>query len=251
MNAAEHPPGDEMLRVVIVDDEELARMRLARLLGREEGVAIVAEAASGTEAVEVVRREDPDLLLLDVRMPDLDGFAVLRELRDDFFGHVVFVTAYDEHAVRAFEVQALDYLVKPVAPDRLHAALARARSARERRDTARRGEAAVERFLVKIGDRSVVVKASDVDWFEAEANYVRLRVGRQSYLMRATMSGLERALDASRFVRIHRTTIVNIDRVKEIAPWFSGDHVVLLGDGSKLRMSRSYAGRLLARMRPG
>lgn len=249
MTARDGTTPREALRVVVVDDEELARARLRRLLSAEAGVDLVGEADSGDAAVGVIRRECPDLVLLDVRMPDLDGFGVLEQLGASFTGRVVFVTAFDVHAVRAFEVKAMDYLLKPVAADRLHEALERVRETIVREPTTE-GEP-IERFLVKIGDRSVVVKAHDVDVFEAEANYVRLRIGRQSYLLRATMAGLERSLDPSRFVRIHRETIVNLDRVKEIAPWFSGDHVVTLHDGTKLRMSRSYAGGLLARMRVG
>lgn len=284
---------DAPLRVVIVDDEALARTRLRRLLAGDDAVELVGEADTGVAAVDVIRREHPDLVLLDVQMPDLDGFGVLAALGGDFAGQVVFVTAYESHALRAFEVNAVDYLLKPVAADRLRAALARARGASVRADVVRRHEALlamirdmyrvgsgeerdagapvpdpaavaplvpaelstvgapIERFLVKTGDRSIVVRADDVDCFEAEANYVRLRVGRQSYLMRATMAGLEQGLDGARFVRIHRETIVNLDRVKEVAPWFSGDHLVTLRDGTKLRMSRSYAARLLSRMRVG
>ncbi len=272
----------EPLHVAIVDDEELARVRLKRLLANERDIDVVGEAASGEAAVDLIEREQPDVVLLDVQMPDCDGFDVIARLGSGFSGHVVFVTAFDEHAVRAFEVSAVDYLLKPVGPDRLREALVRARKRVEQKVVARRfaevlaavgrpwrddasvspGEEAgelsasdrtarTERFLVRTGNRSVLVKASDVDWFEAEANYVRLHVAAQRHLVRATMSSLEDSLDPSRFIRIHRGTIVNLDRVREIQPWFSGDHVVVLGDGTKLRMSRSYAPRLMSRLRAG
>ncbi len=278
----------EPLGVVIVDDEELARVRLNRLLSKESGIEVLADADSGRAAVEAIRRERPDVVFLDVQMPDTDGFGVIAELGDEFTGQVVFVTAFDVHAVRAFAVSAVDYLLKPVAADRLHAAIERARSVIAQQTVAKRyaevlavvqkpvGAATTpapstagtsdggtldlpdaqtggptERFLVKSANRAVLVKAVDVDWFEAEANYVRLHVGTQRHLIRATLSSLDASLDATRFVRIHRTTIVNLDRVKEIQPWFSGDHVVVLTDGTKLRMSRSYAGRLMSRVRAG
>lgn len=274
----------EPLRVAIVDDEELARLRLRRFLAQESDVDLVGEADCGALALDLVRRESPDVVLLDVQMPDKDGFAVIAELSPDFAGQIVFVTAFDAHAVKAFEVNAVDYLLKPVAAGRLHAALERAREVISQRAVAQRfaevlavvqkpvaapaGPAKddapfeadlaesvergpAERFLVKTKDRAVLIKAADVDWFEAEANYVRLHVGAQRHLIRATMASLEASLDQSRFVRIHRTTIVNLDRVKEIRAWFSGDHIVVLGDGTKLRMSRSYAPRLMARVRAG
>lgn len=272
-----------LLRVAIVDDEELARLRLRRFVTREADVDLVGEAESGTVALDLIRRESPDVVLLDVQMPDMDGFAVMAKLGADFAGQVIFVTAFDAHAVKAFEVNAVDYLLKPVAAGRLHAALERAREVIAHRAVAQRfaevlavvqkpvsappavpdvaiaaaelaegvGHGPTERFLVKTNDRALLIKVEDVDWFEAEANYVRLHVGAHRHLIRATMSSLEASLDESRFVRIHRTTIVNLDRVKEIRAWFSGDHVVVLADGTKLRMSRSYAPRLMSRVRAG
>lgn len=271
----------EPLQVAIVDDEELARVRLKRLLANEREVDVVGEAASGAAAVDLIGRERPDVVLLDVQMPDLDGFDVIARLGADFHGQVVFVTAYDVHAVRAFEVSAVDYLLKPVSADRLREALGRARTRAEHKVVARRfadvlaaigrpwrsedaaptpeglelptGDRSnpTERFLVRTGNRSVLVKAADVDWFEAEANYVRLHAAAQRHLVRATMASLEASLDSTQFIRIHRGTIVNLERVREIQPWFSGDHIVVLADGTKLRMSRSYAPRLMSRLRAG
>lgn len=275
------------LTVVVVDDEELARARVVRLLARDPGVRVVGVCANGVDAIATIRSERPDVVLLDVQMPDMDGFGVVSALAGDAMPLVVFVTAFDAHAVRAFEVQAADYLLKPVAADRLDAALARARERLATSDAASRGAAMLalvrealdtdqrpagaaladagsdeasapardgaasplERFLVKSGERTLLVKTVDVDWIEAEANYVRLHVGPKSHLVRATMSALERRLDRSRFARIHRGTIVNLDRIREIQPWFSGDQVVLLQDGTQLRLSRGYASQLEARLR--
>jgi two-component system LytT family response regulator len=263
------------MRTVVVDDEPLARRRLARLLEAQDGIDVVAVCATGRDAVRAVREHAPDLLFLDVQMPELDGFGVLRELGGEGLPQVVFVTAYDQYAIRAFEVHALDYLLKPYTPARLATAVQRAarqlqapRAApaerlaellehleRERRalDARLSGGGAASapaqghttRLLVKDGERMFFVPVERIDWLEAEGNYVRLHCGREAHLVRATLSGMEEQLDPSRFTRIHRSTIVNLDRVKEVRPWFAGDYLVKLHDGGELRLSRRYRDRLL------
>jgi two-component system, LytTR family, response regulator len=266
------------LRTVVVDDEPLARKRLARLLEDESGIEVVAVCATGRDAVRVIRGQSPDLVFLDVQMPELDGFGVLRELGARL-PSVVFVTAYDRYAIQAFEVHALDYLLKPYTPARLSAAVERAARQlhrtgpdterlaellehldRERRELAARMNgnggapapapvaatpAHTGRLLVKEGERMFFVPVDRVDWLEAEGNYVRLHCGRDAHLVRATLGGMEDQLDARTFTRIHRSTIVNVDRVKEVRPWFAGDYVVKLQDGTELRLSRRYRDRLL------
>jgi len=273
------------MRVLIVDDEPLARDRLARLLGEEPGVEVVGECANGREAVEAVRAESPDIVFLDVQMPELDGFGALAELGAARMPTVVFVSAYDQYAIRAFEVHALDYLLKPFDPDRFREAFRRAREqvvlrsavresgrlasllaqlAEDHRLPASVGTAGgasaapaappapraryLERMMVKSDGRIYFVKVAEVDWIEAAGNYVRVHVGRVAHLVRETMSAVESSLDPSLFARIHRGTIVNLDRIKEMQPWFGGDQIVILKDGQKLKLSRSYRGRLESRL---
>jgi two-component system, LytTR family, response regulator len=261
------------MRTVVVDDEPLARRRLARLLEADEAVEVVAVCATGRETVKAVREHGPDLLFLDVQMPEMDGFGVLRELGGGPLPQVVFVTAFDQYAIQAFEVHALDYLLKPYTPARLGAAVQRAikqlqappavaadrlaelleHLERERRalDARLTGAPAAPppgqttRLLVKEGERMFFVPVERIDWLEAEGNYVRLHCGREAHLVRATLSGMEEQLDPRRFTRIHRSTIVNMDRVKEVRPWFAGDYLVKLHDGGELRLSRRYRDRLL------
>jgi two-component system LytT family response regulator len=260
------------IRTVVVDDEPLARRRLARLLEADETVDVVAVCANGPDAVRTVREARPDLLFLDVQMPEMDGFGVLQALGGDGLPQVVFVTAYDQYAIQAFEVHALDYLLKPYTPARLSAAVRRAARQiaapratpadrltellehleRERRELgARLGGGApaqpahTTRMLVKNGERMFFVPVEKIDWLEAEGNYVRLHCGREAHLVRATLTGMEEQLDPHRFTRIHRSTIVNLDRVKEVRPWFAGDYLVKLHDGAELRLSRRYRDRLL------
>ena len=245
------------IRVVIVDDEPLARQRLRRLLTAEDGVEIVEECASGLEAIDAVERLSPDLLLLDVQMPGLDGFGVVAELAEDAMPLIVFVTAFDEHALKAFDVHAVDYVLKPIDPDRLRTAIERAkqlhadsavaeqyrriRSLVGEMPSAGRGE---PRFVVKENGRIFFVKAADVDWVEAAGNYVRLHVGPAAHMIRATIAAVEQALPAANFARIHRSAIVNAERVVELRQWSSGDYIVVLSTGTKLKLSRSYRDNL-------
>lgn len=256
------------LHVGIVDDEPLARARLARLLALEPGVQVVLEAASVDEALEALGEVQPHLLLLDVQMPGRDGFALveaLGALDAAVRPFVVFVTAHAAHAPRAFDVAADDFLVKPVEPQRLALAVARARSARERRDPAAEAEdawrEAMERrlrdlleplapreflrhFAVTVGRRTLVVPAGEVDWIKADGNYARLHAGRQQYLVRATMNGLEQQLNPADFVRIHRSAIIRLDRLREVVMLAPGEYRAVLRDGTQLDVMRTYRGRL-------
>jgi len=244
----------DVLKVLLVDDEPLARGKLRRLLADESGIEVVGEAGSAEEARGLIERERPELVFLDIQMPGQDGFQLIESLPREQLPGIVFVTAYDQHAVRAFEVHALDYLLKPFDRERLRLALERAREALGRADaqagldeqlksmlTELRGEQPfLERFVVRSVGRIVFVRARDVDWIEAAGNYVRLRLGKESHLLRETMSALETRLDPKVFARIHRSTIVNIDRIKELNHIFHGDYSVQLKDGTRLTLSRGY-----------
>lgn len=246
------------LRTLIVDDEPLARERVRMMLGPHEDVTIVGECSDGRQAVTAVRDLRPDLLFLDVQMPGLDGFGVLQELHDDPLPYVVFVTAHDRYAIQAFDVHALDYVLKPFSADRFGLALDRARAALGRRDGAAvdqsqlqtllasltAGQREKQRLVVKSSGRVFFVKVDEIDWIEAEGNYVRLHMGTQSHLLRETMKGMEAVLDAERFIRIHRSTIVNADRIRELQPLFHGEHAVILHDGTRLVASRGPDNRL-------
>jgi two-component system LytT family response regulator len=247
-----------MMRVAIVDDERLARERLRRLLEAEEQAEVVAEAGDGDSAIEGIIRTTPDLVFLDVQMPGCDGFAVVEALLEKMERPplVVFVTAYDEHAIRAFEAQALDYLVKPFDDDRFAATMDRARR-RLRQENLEAATAhlralldgsvatpedsgeRLERFALKVRDRTRFVRAESVDWIEADGVYARLHIAKESYLIRIPMHDLERRLDPRRFVRIHRSTIVNLDRVAEVQELFRGELALLLENGTRLKLSRS------------
>ncbi|HEX7251411.1 MAG TPA: LytTR family DNA-binding domain-containing protein [Thermoanaerobaculia bacterium] len=244
------------IRTVIVDDEPLAREWIRQNLSAEEGFEIVAECEDGFKAVSVIAQTKPDLLILDIQMPGLDGFGVLRMLEGDPPPAVVFVTAFDRYAVSAFEVHAVDYLLKPVSPERLKEALERSKVALQKRsseDTAAQLLALLKEvrrypdwLLIKTDGRSHFVRVRDIDWIESKRNNVLLHVGSASYLYHDTTTGIEGKLDPSRFLRIHRSTIVNIERIKELHPWFNGDYSVTLKDGSKLTMSNSYKQKLKA-----
>lgn len=250
-----------MIKTLIVDDEPLAREGLRTRLGAERDVEIVGEAPDGLAAVDAIEALLPDLVFLDVQMPGIDGLEVVARAGRVHLPAVVFLTAFDRYALKAFEVHALDYLLKPVSHQRLGQALERVRREMERDEQAEqggtrmaamldardRGESVgpVQRWAVKRDDRWVLVKADEVDWIESAANYVRLHAGAASYLMRGTLSGVEKSLDPVRFARIHRSTIVNVDRIKDIKPEWHGDFEVALQSGKTLRMSRNYRTALL------
>ena len=239
---------DAMFRVLIVDDEPLAREGIATLLENDAEV-IVAGAASGADAAALIARVKPDILFLDIQMPEVDGFALLDQVGADAVPAIVFVTAFDSYAVRAFEVHALDYLLKPFTDARFVAALARAKQQVLARreglvdariaDLLRARQAPRTRFLVPARGKTVVVDASEIDWIEAADYYVCLHCGGASHLLRETMDDIETRLDPQQFFRVHRSAIVNLSRVREIHPLFRGDCELRLADGVAVRLSRN------------
>jgi two-component system, LytTR family, response regulator len=249
------------VRVLVADDEPLARERLRTLLAREDWVELVGECPNGTEAIDAITRLKPDLVFLDIQMPGASGFEVIEAVGPGRMPLVVFVTAFDQYALRAFDVHALDYLLKPFDRERFHDALVRARQNLERRsngDLERRllelvqdlapSAQRLERFVIKAGGRVFFVRADEIDWIEAAGNYVKLHVGSDAHLFRETMNSLETQLNPDTFFRIHRSHIVNIERVKELQPWFNGEYVVFLRNGTRLTLSRGYREKLQDRI---
>ena len=244
------------VRILIVDDEPLAREKLRALLV-DEDLEIVGEAVDGPSAVAMIQQEAPDIVLLDVQMPGLDGFGVLQQISKDAMPAVIFVTAHDQFALRAFEVNAIDYLLKPFDRSRLREALKRTRHQLGHRRPGdsdpriasllaqlQRPDAGLEKIAVKSSGRIVIVRAEQIDWIESSGNYVTLHTGKTSHLHRETLSSLEKRLSPARFIRISRSIIVNVDRVSELEPLFHGDYSVKLLDGTTLNLSRSHRDRL-------
>ena len=238
------------MRVLIVDDEAPARERLKRLLAHVEGVELIGQAEDGLRAVELIEREQPDLVLLDIQMPGLDGFGVIEALEEP--PPVVFVTAYDEYAIRAFEVNALDYLLKPISRGRLEKAIRRAREAHaEGQDLTSRLAPLLEslasqgRYLTRLAvrdrNRIRVLDAGEVDWIDVEDERTLVHAAGETYPIRRTLTELEARLDPARFFRAHRSTIVNLDRVAEVIPWFKGSHKLRLTTGAEVDLSRAQA----------
>ena len=245
------------IRTLIVDDKPLARARLAQLLGAEAEISLVGECANGLEAVDAIVKESPDLVFLDVQMPELDGFGVLAELGDARMPAVIFVTAYDQFALKAFEVHAVDYLLKPFDRERFQTALRRALDKIKQEQQGelsqrlsslladlRPESKSPDRLVVKSNGRVMFLKTEDLDWVEAADNYVSLHVGSETHLLRETMAAMEGRLPAEKFFRISRSTIVNVERIKELQPLFHGEYVVILRNGTKLTLSRTYRDRL-------
>lgn len=235
-----------LIKVVIADDEPMARRRLVRLLQQEADVEVVAQCVGGLAALETINSTQVDLAFIDVQMPDLDGFALLEKIAMERLPYVVFVTAFDQFAIRAFDVNAMDYLLKPYDTTRFRKAMDRARErilAHPSRASGKEGtrpSAHLERIAVPVGGGIRVVRTRDIESFETDGNYLRLNAGGARYMLRKTAAELEARLDPRHFIRIHRRFIVNIDKVHEVQPWFSGDAIVIMQSGSKLRLSRTH-----------
>jgi two-component system, LytTR family, response regulator len=247
-----------MIRVLIVDDEAWARRRIVRLLKGESDVEVVAECVNGAAAIERIEKDAPDLVFLDVQMPELNGFEVIDALDSEHVPLFIFATAYDKYALRAFDAHAYDYLLKPFEEQRFREALNRAREELRRpRESSkagftpllaslRRQPGYLARLAVKTAGRMIFLKASDIDWVEASGNYVSLHVGRNTHLLRTTITDFVARLDAGQFVRIHRSTVVNLDRIQEVMPWSHGEQVARLKDGTELAVGRAFRHGLIA-----
>ena len=247
---------EKKIRTLIVDDEPLAREGVRLHLEEHDDIEIIGECSAGEEAVDRIEADAPDLVFLDIQMPGLDGFGVLEALAGTRLPAIVFVTAYDQFAVRAFEAHALDYLLKPFEAERFNKALDRVRvqlrgqpsdvDDRLRSLVASLGgkERYLERMVARTNGRILILRIDDVDWIEAAANYVRVHIGAKQYLVRETMTNLETRLDPDKFLRIHRSVIVRKDRIKELEPLFQGDYSIILLDGTRLTSSRGYRDRI-------
>lgn len=247
------------LTALVVDDEPLAREGLRELLTRDPDISSIWEARDGREAVAAIRRHSPDLVLLDVQMPEVDGFEVVRQIGAEHMPAVVFVTAHDQYAIRAFEINALDYLLKPVIEERFVKAMARAKS-RIRSTFAADSNPQIinlldgmassrrypQRLAVRSAGKTVLVNVDEVDWLEGAENYVEVHTGRASYLLQATMNTLEKSLDPTNFLRIHRSIIVNVGRIKDLQSAAHGEYAITLRDGTRLKSGRTYSNRLRA-----
>ena len=250
-----------VIRTIVADDEHLARKKLRVLLDSEPGVQVVAECQDGQQAVSAIQTHRPDLLLIDIRMPDIDGFQVLKQIAPDEMPVVVFTTAYDQFAIRAFEAHALDYLLKPFDRERLHHAVERARAellkVHDRDLTGRildllakniepkiESKQVDDRMVIRAGGKVVFLDVKEIDWIEAAANYVKLNVGKDSYLLREGIGSISERLDPDRFVRIHRSVIVNVRKIKELQPCESGEYIAVLRNGKELSCSRGYRTQL-------
>ena len=260
---------NEKIRTLIVDDEPLARRNLRLLLEKDPQIEVVDECRNGREAVKAIHALSPDLIFLDIQMPEMDGFDVLEHVGPDQIQAIIFVTAFDQYALKAFDVHALDYLLKPFDDERFAHALRRAKAQIEAREINRLSKRLLAllderenqrassshrreyltRLMIKVSGRVVLLKVDEIDFIEADGNYAKLHVGRKAHLLREKMHDLEQRLDPARFVRIHRSVIVNLDRIKEMHPHFNGDYIVVLGDGRQLRLSRTRRENLEARLK--
>ena len=257
------------IKTLIIDDEPLARRNLRLLLEKDPQIEILEECRNGREAVKAINALSPDLIFLDIQMPEMDGFDVLARVGPEHIQAIIFVTAFDQYALKAFDVHALDYLLKPFDDERFLHALVRAKTqieAREidrlskrllalleGRETERKGAKQqanyLTRLMVKVAGRVTLLKVEEIDFIEADGNYAKLHVGRKSHLLREKMNELEGRLDPAKFVRIHRSAIVNLDRIKEMHPHFNGDYIVVLEDGRQLRLSRTRRENLETRLK--
>jgi two-component system LytT family response regulator len=247
----------EKIRTLIVDDEPLAREGIRMLVERDAEIAVIGECANGQQAISAITEKMPDLLFLDIQMPEISGFEVLEAIGAQALPCVIFVTAYDKYALRAFEVHALDYLLKPFTGERFQSALERAKAQIKSREgeqlnqklvrlleDIRKDKTYLERLVVKSAGRIFFLNVEEIDWIEAAENYVRLHTGRESHLIHGTMNKLASRLDPAQFLRIHRSTIINVKRIKELQPMFHGEYVVTLRDGTQLNSGRSYRQKL-------
>ena len=250
---------ENKIRVLIVDDEPLARRGIRQLLETEKDFEIAGEAGNGREAISVLHKLKPDLVFLDIQMPLLDGFSFVEKVGAENLPAIVFVTAYDEHAIHAFEINALDYLLKPIDPERFVKTLNRVRESIKDAQTKEfegklttlfkslesekakgEQETYLERIAVKEAERITFVDVKDIDWISSEGNYVGLHAKNKTHLLRETMDGIERKLDPQKFLRLRRSTIVGIEQIKELHPLFNGEFVVILKDDTELSSSRRY-----------
>ncbi len=249
------------IRTLIVDDEPLARERIRALLSEQPDIEVIGEARDGEEAVQTILSQEPDLVFLDIQMPKMDGFEVIRTVGPENMPLVVFVTAYDQHALKAFDVRALDYLLKPFDRERFAESIGRVRQAIERSGTDEIGRRLLElvrelkpgggrsdRLVIKSAGRLFFLRIDEIDWVEAAGNYVKLHVGTDEHLLRETMNGIEVKLDPDKFFRIHRSRIVNMERIQEMQPWLNGEYAVLLRTGTRLTLSRGYREKLQERL---
>ena len=245
------------IRALVIDDEPLARDMIREMLEGDAEVEIIGECANGREAVEAIRALSPDLIFLDIQMPELGGFEVLESLKSENVPYIIFATAYDQYAVRAFEVHALDYLLKPFDRERFEVAWQRAKSlVRDNRlnrrdqhilallEELKAGPRYLERLVIKTEGRVFFLDIDQIHCIESEGNYVRVYNGKKTYLLRETISGLESQLDPKKFLRIHRSSIVRIDKIKELQPWFHGEYHVIMENGKQLTLSRNYRSNL-------
>ena len=249
----------QRFKVLIVDDEMLSRQRIRRLLSLEPDCEVIGECESGGAAMRVLDAERPDILFLDIQMPEMNGFEVVEAITRSR-PLVIFTSAYDEYALRAFEVHAFDYLMKPFDRRRFREALHRARThlSKERSAPQEAGTATYENFAparrapdrvaVRSNGRVVFIKIDEIDWIEASDNYVCLHCGKDNHLLRETMAEIESRLDPARFIRVHRSAIVNLDRIRELQPWFRGDYRVILRDGTELTLTRNHREKLESRL---
>ncbi len=251
----------EQMRTLIIDDEPLARKGIRQLLEGDPEVQILGECVDGLESVEQIKALRPDVIFLDIQMPEMDGFAVLDALSAEELPIVVFVTAYDQHALRAFQVHALDYLLKPFDEERFHEALDRAKAQWRQKNGSQMTRRIIEmldgnreerqapgRIMVRNAGRITFVRVEEVDWIEAQGDYVCLHCQGKKHLVREKISDMENQLATDRFLRIHRSTIVSIPRIKEMQPLFHGEYAVVLHDGTRLTMSRSFRDRVFERL---
>jgi two-component system LytT family response regulator len=245
------------IRALVIDDEPLARAFILEMLREDSEVEIIGECPNGLNAIEAIQKHTPDLIFLDVQMPEIGGFAVLEALTPEQMPFVIFVTAYDQYAVRAFEVNALDFLLKPFDRKRFKIAWQKAKTQIQRERTELLDQRILsllkdlkaepkylERLVLKNNGRIFFLETDEVDWIEAEGNYVSVHSGQKSYLLRDTISGLETQLDPKKFLRIHRSAIVQLEKIQELQPLFHGDYRVIMRNGTELTLSRNYRDRL-------